>query len=74
MVETYTGGGYSRKDTGRREDTLYSSTPTSITGKAEAMEMTGLWGQGLALSQGWPWQTPLKPRATTTLQLHGTHS
>lgn len=44
--------------------THYSSTPTSITGKAEAMEMTGLWDRG-ALSQGWPWQTPLKPRATT---------
>lgn len=29
------------------------------------------WG---ALSQGWPWQTPLKPGATTTLRLHGTHS
>lgn len=27
------------------EDTLYSSTPTSITGKAKAMEMTGLRGR-----------------------------
>ena len=33
------------------------------------MEMAGLWGRGVALSQGWPWQTPLKPRATTTLDV-----
>lgn len=45
----------------RRDDTLYSSTPTSVTGKAKAMEMTGPWGQRVALSQGWPWQTSLKP-------------
>lgn len=29
-----------------------SATPTSITGKAKAMEMTGLWGQRVALITG----------------------
>lgn len=43
-----------------------SATPTSITGKAKAMEMTGLWGQRVALSQGWPWQTLLKPNTATS--------
>lgn len=55
-------GATAQKDSGKkREDKLYSSTPTSTTGKAKAMEMAGLWGQRVALSQGWPWQTPLKP-------------
>lgn len=55
-------GATAQKDSGKKsEDTLYSSTPTSITGKAKAMEMTGPWGQRVALSQGWPWQTQLKP-------------
>lgn len=66
--------GRSKSPKGQWWTQCISSTPTSITGKAKAMEMTGLWGQRVALSQGWPWQTLLKPRATTTLRLHGTHS
>lgn len=70
-----TGWSNSPKDGGRSgKDTMYFSYSNKHHGKAKAMEMTGLWGQRVALSQGWPWQTLLKPRATTTLRLHGTHS
>lgn len=57
-----TGWSNSPKDGGRSgKDTMYFSYSNKHHGKAKAMEMTGLWGQRVALSQGWPWQTLLKP-------------
>lgn len=67
-------GATAQRDSGKkREDTLDSSTPTSITGKAKAMEMTGLWGRGGTLT-GMAVANTAEARATTTLRLHGTHS
>lgn len=46
-VEKQLVGATAQKDSGKKgEDALCSSTPTSTTGKAKAMEMAGLWGQG----------------------------
>lgn len=66
-------GATAQKDSGKkREGTLDSSTPTSITGKAKAMKMAGLWGR-VALT-GMAVANTAEARATTTLRLHGTHS
>lgn len=55
-------GATAPKDSGKkREDTLVFIYSNKHHGQSKAMEMAGLWGQRVALSQGWPWQTPLKP-------------